>query len=94
VLGTIVLPVPFLSQDEDPEQTLGESAFKHVWDVLRALRAHDEALGEELDALRRRLGAQRSPPRRPGKVKLDIPAGRVGTEVIRAINARLIVARA
>ena len=57
-LGTIVLPV-FLSEDEDPDQVLDESAFKHVWDVLKALRAHDEALGEELDELRRRLGARR-----------------------------------
>ena len=47
-VGTIVMPV-FLSDEEDPEQVLDESAFKHVWDVLKALRAHDEALGEELD---------------------------------------------
>ncbi len=72
-VGTIVLPV-FLSEDEDPEQALDESHFKHVWDVLKALRAHDEALGEELDELRRRLGARRLPPRRPGKIKLDVPA--------------------
>jgi len=73
-----------------PDQVLDESAFKHVWDVLKALRAHDEALGEELDELRRRLGAQRSPPRRPGKIKLDVPAGRVGAQFIHAFNARLI----
>ena len=79
-VGTIVLPV-FVSEDEDPDQVLDESAFKHVWDVLKALRAHDEALGEELDELRRRLGARRSPPRRPGKIKLDVPAGRVGARV-------------
>jgi len=29
----------------------------NVWDVLKALRAHDEALGEELDELRCRPGA-------------------------------------
>ena len=79
-LGTIVLPV-FLSDEEDPEQVLDESAFKHVWDVLKALRAHDEALGEELDELRRRLGARRSPPRLPGKIKLDVPVERVGARV-------------
>ncbi len=69
---------------------LDESAFKHVWDVLKALRAHDEALGEELDELRRRLGQRRLPPRRPGKIKLDVPAGRVGAEFVRAFNARLV----
>ena len=86
-LGTIVLPV-FLSDDEDPDRVLDESAFKNVWDVLKALRAHDEALGEELDELRRRLGARRAAPRRPGKIKLDVPAGRVGAEFVRAFNLR------
>jgi Helicase associated domain/Helicase conserved C-terminal domain len=88
-LGTIVLPV-FLSEGEDPDLVLDESAFKHVWDVLKALRAHDEALGEELDDLRRRLGARRAPPRRPGKIKLDLPADRVGAAFAFAFNARLI----
>jgi predicted helicase len=87
-LGTIVLPV-FLSEAQDPNQVLDESAFKHIWDVLKALRAHDEVLGEELDELRRRLGA-RSPPQRPGKVKLDLPVGRVGAGFVRAFNARLV----
>ncbi len=87
-LGTIILPV-FLSDDEDPDQVLDESVFNNVWDVLKALRAHDEALGEELDELRRRLGARRSLPQRPGKIKLDLP-GRVGAEFVRAFNARLV----
>jgi hypothetical protein len=88
-VGTIVLPV-FVSDDEDPEQVLDQSAFKHIWDVLKALRAHDEALGEELDELRRRLGARRSAPQRPGKIKLDVPVGRAGAPFVRAFNARLV----
>jgi hypothetical protein len=88
-VGTIVLPV-FVSVDDDPDAALDDSAFRHVWDVLKALRAHDEALGEELDELRRDRGARRSAPRRPGKIKLDVPAGRVGAEFVRAFNARLV----
>ena len=88
-LGTIVLPV-FLSEDEDPELALDGSVFLHVWDVLKALRAHDDKLGEELDELRRRLGARRSPPQRPGKIKLDVPAERVGAQFVNAFNARLV----
>ena len=64
--------------DEDPEQALDDSTFKSVWEVLKALRAHDEKLGEELDELRRNLGARVAPPRRPGKIKLDLPAALVG----------------
>ena len=87
-LGTIILPV-FLSDEEDPDRMLDQSAFKHVWDVLKALRAHDEALGEELDELRRRLGARRAAPRRPGKIKLDVPR-RVGAEFARAFDVRVV----
>ena len=87
-VGTIVLPV-FLSEEEDPDQMLDESAFKNVWDVLKALRAHDEALGEELDELRRRLGARRTAPRRPGKIKLDLPRT-IGDEFARAFYVRAV----
>ncbi len=83
-----MLPV-FLSANEDPDQALNESAFEHVWDVLKALRAHDETLGEELDELRRRLGARRGAPRRPGKIKLDLPRT-VGAEFARAFDVRLV----
>src|SRR6202022_509141 len=38
-LGTIVIPV-FIDTKEDPETALKESAFKPVWDVIKALRAH------------------------------------------------------
>ena len=57
-LGTVVLPV-FIQANQDAERALDDSSFKHVWDVLKALRAHDDRLSEELDELRRQLG--RSP---------------------------------
>jgi hypothetical protein len=87
-VGTIVLPV-FLTANEDPDEVLNESVFQHVWDVLKALRAHDETLGEELDELRRRLGARRGAPRRPAKIKLDVPR-RVGADFARAFDVRLV----
>ena len=57
-VGTIVIPV-FIDTDEDPETALDGSAFKPVWDVIKALRSHDDELGEQLDELRRQLGRQR-----------------------------------
>jgi predicted helicase len=87
-VGTVVLPV-FIA-DDDPEQALDDSSFRCVWDVLKALRAHDEALGEELDELRRDVGRLASPPRRPGKIKLDLPAARVGAAFAEAFNIRLV----
>ena len=70
--------------DDDPEVVLDSSAFKPVWDVLKALRAHDDTLAEELDSLRRGLGrrepgraaAPEDPPRPPIGVGADFAHGR------------------
>jgi Helicase associated domain len=60
-----------------------------VWDVLKALRAHDEELGEELDELRRQLGRRGQRPRLPRKIHVDLPT-RVGVDFARAFEVRLV----
>jgi superfamily II DNA or RNA helicase len=73
-VGTVVLPV-FVPQDQDPTVALESSAFKSVWEVVRALRAHDEMLSEELDRLRRQLGQRpTSQLRAPARLVFDLPA--------------------
>jgi hypothetical protein len=67
-----VLPV-FLQPDDDAETNLDSSEFKTVWRVLDALRSHDNALAEELDELRRGLGARRSRTKLPPKIVVDLP---------------------
>ena len=73
-IGTIVLPV-FVGKGMDAEVTIETSAFKHVWQVLSALRSHDDSLAEELDSLRRQLGRRGSMASRPSKIKLVLPVG-------------------
>ena len=68
-VGTIVIPV-FIDTDDDPAIALDDSAFKPVWDVIMALRSHDDQLGEQLDELRRQLGRLGRRPRLPGKIHL------------------------
>jgi superfamily II DNA or RNA helicase len=87
-IGTVVIPV-FIDTDEDPETALDDSAFKPVWDVIKALRSHDVGLGEELDELRRQLGRQRGRPHLPRKIHLDLPL-RIGTEFAHAFDVRLV----
>lgn len=41
-VGTIVIPV-FIDTESDAETALNSSVFKPVWDVIKALRAHDGA---------------------------------------------------
>ena len=44
--GYIILPV-VVTEDQDPERALEDSAFQMVWDVLSALRSHDDRLDAE-----------------------------------------------
>src|SRR5271166_4133039 len=89
-IGTIVIPV-FIAADDDPAIALDASAFKPVWDVVKALRAHDEELGEQLDELRRQLGrlGQGQPLRLPHKIRLDVPDS-VGSDFAEAFDVRLV----
>lgn len=74
-LGTILLPI-FIDGDlEDPDKAIAASNFQPLWSLIRALRAHDDALAEQLDVLRRKVGrsGQRGDYQLPDKIVLDLP---------------------
>lgn len=87
-IGTIVLPV-FVGADDDPEIVLEDSVFKPVWDVVNALRSHDDVLGLQLDEFRRELGRQRGRPIFPPKIHLDLPVT-VSRAFAAAFEVRLV----
>jgi superfamily II DNA or RNA helicase len=87
-VGTIVIPV-FVDTAADPEVALESSVFKPVWDVVKALRAHDDELGRQLDELRRELGRKGGKPRLPDKIHIDVPAT-VGRDFVAAFDVRLV----
>jgi superfamily II DNA or RNA helicase len=87
-IGTIVIPV-FIDTNEDARAALDSSAFKPVWDVIKALRAHDEEFGEELDALRREVGRTGGRTRLPSKIHVDVPAT-VGKDFVNALEVCLV----
>ena len=86
--GTIVIPI-FIGSEEDPEVALDDSAFKPVLDVIRALRAHDEDLAEQLDSFRRELGKGASSVTIPPKIHLDLPV-HIGLDFASAFEVRLV----
>ena len=74
-VGTIVIPV-FIDESEDADHVLSQSAFEPVWQVLKALRAHDRRLADELDQLRLSLGRRSKSGGRinlPDNIHLDVP---------------------
>ena len=74
-IGTVVIPV-FVDESEDADHALSHSAFEPVWQVLKALRAHDQKLADELDELRLKLGERSGGGgklRLPEKIKVDMP---------------------
>ena len=89
--ATIVVPVFVNTKaaDEDHEAVLDASAYQAIASVLRAMRDHDDALGEILDGLRRGLGARKKPRLPKDKVVLDLPAT-LKKDFINAIHAHVI----
>lgn len=88
-VGTIVLPVFLPGGGVDAAETLNASMFEPIVQVLRAMRDHDEQLGEALDALRRELGRRGSIRRLPDKIRIDAPE-HVGAEFVRALDTRIV----
>ena len=90
-LGTIVIPV-FVPEGETNEAVLANSAFEPVWSVVRALRDHDEALADQLDAARRSKASEGriTADDLPSKIILDLPEAIVGDAFIDAIVTRIV----
>jgi superfamily II DNA or RNA helicase/Fe2+ transport system protein FeoA len=91
-MGTIVLPV-FIEQTENAEEALKASDFKPIWDVLEALKSHDDRLSNELDQLRIELGAKRKRSVKPSdltKIFFDLPTS-VNEDFAQALRTHLVI---
>lgn len=74
-VGTIVMPV-FLEAGEDAQNVIENSNFKPIWDVVNALKSHDDSLSFELDAYRTGLGKDKKTSRHVtglDKIIIDLP---------------------
>lgn len=88
-VGTIVVPV-FIPPGGSEEESLAASDFQAVWSVIRALRAHDEILAEQLDNARFELGRRRGGEVvLPDRIVLDLPVS-ISPSFARAFTARLV----
>ena len=90
-MGTIVIPV-FIERHDNPEEAVASSNFKPIWDVLDALKAHDDVLSNQLDQLRIELGAGRRSKvgeEDLSKIVFDLPT-KVGADFAEALHAQLV----
>jgi len=90
--GTIVIPV-FIEDGDDHEASIEASNFKPVWDVLKALRAHDEVLADVLDQYRTNMAKNSSQAREniSDKIVFDLPMS-LDTEFSSALRIVLVEA--
>jgi len=74
--GTIILPV-FLKSAADAVSAIEASNFKPIWEVLDALKAHDDILAWDLDQIRTEMGRARGKGVSAGdlgKVGISLPS--------------------
>ena len=89
VAGTVIIPV-LVETGADAEEVLESGPFRAVWEVVRALRAHDETLAEALDEIRRQIGRLGTANfDLPKKIYVDPPVT-VTEEFARAFRVRLV----
>ena len=89
-IATIIIPVMVDEADrEDPETALNSGRYNPIWEVLLALRAHDDIMAEEIDRLRERLGKHGPICQWPEGSKIDLAID-VGEDFIRALETRIV----
>ena len=87
-VGTIIIPV-FVDEAVDAVDALDSSEFNRVWQVVKALRDHDEVIAEELDGYRRELGRSGSLGKLSSKIILDLPSS-ISADFALAFDTRLV----
>ena len=89
--GTIIIPV-YLGKLEDIESEILASKFSNVWNVVSALKSHDDELMEQIDNLRISLGEKtlNSSDFKGLKINFDLPKERIDNKFFDSINTLMI----
>ncbi len=89
-IGTIIIPV-FIDKQSQGVEDLENSCFKKVWQIIKALRMHDDVLAEELDTIRLELGKRtyKTPAKLPSKIITDVSV-KIDADFARLIEGKIV----
>ena len=86
--GTILIPL-FIDNYQDPEVAIDNSQFSRIGKVLRALRSHDESLGEEIDQYQRSRATGKKRIKISPRIIFDIPTD-LPDNFLSAITSKIV----
>ena len=89
--GYIIIPV-YLGDTNNIDEDMMSSRFKHVWEIILALKSQDDSLTDVIDRLRVELGRRRNLTRREeGLIKVEFkPEERVHRKIGEHLHTILI----
>lgn len=88
--GVATVIVPVLLPDEPDPAVDRDGEWRVLWQVLRALRAHDQSLGAELDGQARWQASHGAPEGLPGRILVRMPDGYDTEHYLRHITVKII----
>lgn len=74
-VATIVVPIVIADTGDDAPGDVDPGDYRTVWQVVRALRAHDDELGIALDLQRANDHSERDSPDLPERISVVLPPG-------------------
>lgn len=88
--GVIIIPL-FVSESDVVDTKFEESKYKPIWDVINALKSHDEELAETIDQCRRNLAKNRLKidEKLSDKIVLDLPQ-RISQEFVSSLKLKIL----
>ena len=87
--GYVIIPITAPMSSEN-DANIDLSNFSLVWSVVNALKAHDDVLTEELAVMRRNIGCGKPMGEFPKKIIIDMSDTSFSSDLIRAIQDKLI----
>ena len=89
--GYVILPVA-LPENADPQSALNDTAYKAIWQVINAIKAHDDRFEAQINQLALAAAAAKTARDWPKEGCIAEPRAGYTTDEMQAIQGRLMIA--